>query len=126
MQLASETLNLTPGTIHLISIICALSLVALMAVLPNLLVGVLLYPVSLATALPLMAVLNDLHLIPLKPFAAWLLLSILSAAAGVGAALLTLVAGNRLAGMGVAWRVRALSPPVSIRHVSVHGRGERD
>lgn len=124
-QIVSELLNLTPGTIYLISIVCGLSLVALKDVLPNLLVGVVIYPLAVATALLAMAGLTELHLIPLGAFAAWLLMAILSSAAGMGMALLALVLANRLSGFLVASRMRSLAPSISIRHVSV-GRSETD
>lgn len=125
MQWVSELLNLTPGTIYLISIICGLCLVALKDVLPNLLVGVTIYPVTVATALLVMAGLTELHVIPLAAFAAWLFAAIVSSAAGMGMGLLSLVFANRMIEYAVALRMRSMAPSISIRHISV-GRSEAD
>jgi hypothetical protein len=120
MQLASEILNLTPGTIYFISIICVLALLALKDAVANLLVAVLIYPVMVAVALVVMVAFTELQVLPFKPFAAWVLSAILSSAAGMGVGLIILVLGNRAGSRLVAWRMRAHAP-VSIRHVRIGG-----
>ncbi len=124
MQFLSEVMQLSPGTVILISIGCGIGVLVLMDMLPNPMLGFAMLPVTILTSMSFMQLMIRLELFASRAFDAWLLLSILSSAVGMAVGLIVAVLVGRLSGRMTARRHNALAPRLRVRHVRLGNPAE--
>lgn len=96
MEFVVEAIGQPTSTLTLISTICSLGIFVIVHTLGNQILGLLLYPFSIFASLCVSKFFFDNHFYSHRAFDKWVLFTIISAAIGMGLALLSYIALSRV------------------------------
>jgi hypothetical protein len=112
MDYVSEAINQPLGTLVFIVALCSIGVFAIIHTLGNQILGLLLYPFSISASLCVSKFFIDNHFYSQRSFANGVLYSILSAAIGMGLALIAYIVLSRMLGF-----VRVTRKPVDLNEL---------
>lgn len=95
MEFFVEALGQPIGTLGLIAALCSLSVFAIVHTLGNPILGASLYPISIFASLCASKFFQDHHFYAQRAFDKWVLFTIMSAAIGMGLALIAYIVISR-------------------------------